>query len=486
MIKGNSTLRETCDVAHSTGPIYYRNSFEKKYVTCKETQYNGIYNVDPCFKNEGVVTTSNASISASIEQASAKTGSYVARVTGNAGSNSSNAVYRISECAINVTNGMKLSYSINPANSAGRYAYVDLLCSDGTYISSKGYSSNGTAMGTSAKGNVGSWTDYTFTFGDGQTAGKKIVAVVLRQSGASGSYTASFDNIIISDNGGNTPVVETVTVTFKNGNNTVESYTINKGASISAFPEIAAEDGKIFAGWYTQNVTLNSVSAVNSAANKVATLGAVNENKTYYAGWINIGTVSKDAKDSYASGSTVSEFELMGVQVRITNPSGLRFITRISDKLVGEIQALNGSNASLRPSSANAKGIGYGTVTILASKLNGTLVKDESATTVAKGAVVCPAVSNFMDYDGYVLYTCVVKGIPVKNYKSDIAARPYITYKDANGTTRTYYITEVGTASAGGGYKTSIYNAAQAMINTAGTDAATRSWLQTNIINAAN
>ncbi|MBQ9886986.1 MAG: hypothetical protein IJM37_09045 [Lachnospiraceae bacterium] len=486
MIKGNSTLRETCDVAHSTGPIYYRNSFEKKYVTCKETQYNGIYNVDPCFKNEGVVTTSNASISASIEQASAKTGSYVARVTGNAGSNSSNAVYRISECAINVTSGMKLSYSINPANSAGRYAYVDLLCSDGTYISSKGYSTNGTAMGTSAKGNVGSWTDYTFTFGDSQTVGKKIVAVVLRQSGASGSYTASFDNVIISDNGGNTPVVETVTVTFKNGNNTVESYTINKGASISAFPEIAAEDGKIFAGWYTQNVTLNSVSAVNSAANKVATLGAVNENKTYYAGWINIGTVSKDAKDSYASGSTVSEFELMGVQVRITNPSGLRFITRISDKLVGEIQALNGSNASLRPSSANAKGIGYGTVTILASKLNGTLVKDESATTVAKGAVVCPAVSNFMDYDGYVLYTCVVKGIPVKNYKSDIAARPYITYKDANGTTRTYYITEVGTASAGGGYKTSIYNAAQAMINTAGTDAATRSWLQTNIINAAN
>ncbi len=484
MIKNNSSLRDKCDVAHSEGPIYYRNSFEKKNVVCKETQYNGVYNVDPCFKNEGVVSTSNASVSASINtNSNAKTGSYVAALTGNASAGSSSAVYRISECAITVTEGMQLSYSMYAANNLGRNAYVELICSDGTYISTKGFSNNGVAMGAGAKGTVGSWTDYSFTFGDSDMVGKKIVGIALCYSGASGSYTTYFDDIIVSDDGSNVPEVEKVTVTFMNGSNTVSSYTMNKGASLASFPEIAAADGKLFAGWYTSSVSLTSVSNINNAASKAATLGTVNEDTTYYAGWIDIGTVAKDSTDTYASASSVSELELIGVQVRITDPSGLRFITRISDNLVAKVEALNNSNSSLRPDSTSDKGIGYGTVTTLASKLSGNLEKDVNAATVLKGNVVCPAVQNFMDYNGYVLYTCVVKGIPTKYYQSDIAARPYITYVDANGNTQTYYTTE--DSAAGGGYKTSLYKAAQAFMNT-GVSTDTKNWLQTNIIDAVN
>lgn len=485
MIKGETSLRSTCDVAHSEGPIYYRNSFEKKNVVCKDTTYNGIYNVDPCFKNEGTVSTSNASVSASIAtNSNAKTGDYVATLTGSASASSSKAVYRISECAIKITEGMKLSYSMYAANTLGRNAYVELICSDGTYISTRGYSSNGVAMGAGTKGSVGSWTDYSFTFGDSSTVGKTITGIALCYSGSSGSYTTYFDDIIVSDDGSSVPEVEKVTVTFMNGSSTVSSYSMNKGASLSSFPAAPTADGKIFAGWYTSEVSLSSASDIKNAASKVATLGTVNESTTYYAGWINIGTVSKDSTDTYASSSAVSELELIGVQVRITDPTGLRFITRISDNLVAKVEALNNSNSSLRPDSTNDKGVGYGTVTTLASKLSGNLEKDVNATTLLKGNVVCPAVQNFMDYDGYVLYTCVVKGIPTKYYQSDIAARPYITYVDANGNTQTYYTTE--DSSAGGGYKTSLYKAAQAVMNTSGVSTETKNWLQTNIIDAVN
>lgn len=484
MIKGEAALRENCDVAHSEGPVFYRNSFEKKNVVCKETQYNGIYNVDPCFKNEGVVSTSSASINASIEKNSnAKTGDYVAVLNGNASSNSSKAVYRISECAITVTEGMKLSYSMYAANDLGKNAYVELICSDGTYISTKGYSSNGTSMGAGTKGQTGSWTDYSFTFGDSQCAGKKITAIALCYSGTSGNYTTYFDDIII-ENGGSIPVQPKVNVTFKDGSNTVASYTINKGSSVSEFPEIANVNGKLFAGWYTEDVNLTDSQSVKNAASKAAKLGVINEDTTYYAEWINIGTVAKASNDAYASSSNVNEFELIGVQVRVSDPTGLRFITRISDSLVDKMEALNSANASFRPDSAADKGIGYGTVATLASRISGSLEKDVNATAVVNGNVVCPAVQNFMKYDGYVLYTCVVKGIPSKYYKSDIAARPYITYYDVNGNVHTYYTSE--DSNAGGGYKTSLYNAAQAFINTSGVDAATKEWLQNNIINAAN
>ncbi len=625
MIKNNTSLRSTCDVAHSEGPIYYRNSFEKKDVVCKETQYNGVYNVDPCFKNEGVVSTSNASVSASINtNSNAKTGSYVAALTGNASAGSSSAVYRISECAITVTEGMQLSYSMYAANNLGRNAYVELICSDGTYISTKGYSNNGVAMGAGAKGTVGSWTDYSFTFGDSSVVGKKIVGIALCYSGASGSYTTYFDDIIVSDDGSNVPddggntepevtipaldrtgwsasatansgavnnaldgdidtrwsnnayqtggeaftvnlgkgtFFDTVELQLgtstndwpasyeiyvsldgsnwgepvKTGSGAAESYyvgtqyaqyvkivqtgsknlywsihefnlkdtkydthynvayvddneviTINSytnGQSAGGLMTAPKADGKLFAGWYKNSVNLNSASTIRTAASSVASAPSVNTDTALYAGWINIGTVSKDSADTYASSSAVSELELIGVQVRITDPSGLRFITRISDNLVAKVEALNNSNSSLRPNSTSDKGVGYGTVTTLASKLSGNLEKDVNAATVLKGNVVCPAVQNFMDYNGYVLYTCVVKGIPTKYYQSDIAARPYITYVDANGNTQTYYTTE--DSAAGGGYKTSLYKAAQAFMNS-GVSTETKNWLQTNIINAAN
>lgn len=247
----------------------------------------------------------------------------------------------------------------------------------------------------------------------------------------------------------------------------IDSFAIGKTPQNLASAPSA--DGKVFAGWYNNAKTLNSVQAVKAAASDAANASAINSNSAVYAAWIEIGKNDKS-------------FELLGTQVRISDPSGLRFITQIGTGLIAELEALNQANASLKPSSNSDKGIGFGTVVTAASKIgSGQLVKDVNATTVVNGMVVCPAVNLFEKTDDYYQYTCVVKGISASNYQTDIAARPYITYKDANGVERTYYYTEAG-SNAGGGYSVNLYKAAKAFYNLNETAASVKEWLYNNII----
>ena len=230
------------------------------------------------------------------------------------------------------------------------------------------------------------------------------------------------------------------------------------------------EDGRVFAGWYTESVKLDSAAAVSAASSKAVELSEVSGNTAVYAGWIEIGT-----------GST--SFELLGTQIRIGDEMGLRFVTQIGKELIKQIEALNNENV-LRPDSLLDKGIGYGTVVTKASIVSGSeLVKDVNASTVTEGMTVVPAVKYFRKENDYYQYTCVVKGIGVSNYETEIAARPYITYKDANGRELTYYYTEAA-SSAGGGYKVSLYKAAKAICENSAADSATKDWIRKNIISA--
>lgn len=204
MMKGQRSTVSKVPVAHSNGPIYYRNSFESKYVTCVDSKYNGNYPVDPCFKNNKVLSSSNASGNASIvKNNTAKTGDYLAAFSGNGNGNNSSYIYQISETAIKIKKGMKLSYSMYAVNNGGRNTYVDLLLDDGSYVSARGFASNGVSMGSSStKGNVGSWSDCSFTFGSDSLVGKSIVGVALAYGGNAGNYSSYFDNIIIEDGEG--------------------------------------------------------------------------------------------------------------------------------------------------------------------------------------------------------------------------------------------------------------------------------------------
>ncbi|MBQ9885852.1 MAG: InlB B-repeat-containing protein [Lachnospiraceae bacterium] len=265
-----------------------------------------------------------------------------------------------------------------------------------------------------------------------------------------------------------TPQDTTFTVSYYDGDTLVDSQTFDDGQSVQTLPKLE-KDGYIFAGWYTQKVTLNSVSAVSAAASKAAAVQNISDDTALYAGWINIGTGNKS-------------FELLGTQIRTTEPTGLRFITQIGTTLIAQIEALNAANASLQPDSTADKGIGFGTVVTMASLVgNAQIEKDVNVTKVTKGMAVCPAVKLFERTDDYYQYTAVVTGITARHYQTDIAARPYITYRDANGIERTYYYTEKGT-NAGGGYSVSIYTAAKAFYANHAVSNAVKQWLYNNII----
>lgn len=229
-------------------------------------------------------------------------------------------------------------------------------------------------------------------------------------------------------------------------------------------------NGSVFAGWFKKNLgTVDAVTA-DVLSSAVDFSEKVSGDLILYPVYLSTGTVVEDKADTFNSVKyDNSGLYLQGAQIREPDASagvtaGLRFITRISTAFIKNVEALNEENASLRPASSSDKGIGYGTVITAKSNIaaGNKLVKDLSASSVMKGMYVAPAVINYKEYNGYVFYTALVVGIPEAYYTTDIAARPYITYCDANGIERTYYYTETSSAStAGGAYYTSyqkVYN----------------------------
>ena len=262
---------------------------------------------------------------------------------------------------------------------------------------------------------------------------------------------------------------DTYDVSYYDGSVKVAAFTYANGTVPTELYAALEEDGKIFAGWYTEEVTLDSAASIKAAASKAAKLSDISGNTVFYAGWIEIGK------------SNNTSFELLGTQIRTNNDMGLRFITKIGTGLLAEVEALNSEN-DLQPDSLSDKGIGYGTVATVASNIgDGMIVKNVNANTVVSGMTVVPAVKYFVKTNDYYQYTCVVRGIGVSNYETEIAARPYITYKDANGREQTYYYTEPG-SNAGGGYKVSLYRAAKAIYANSSVDNATKEWINKNII----
>ena len=257
----------------------------------------------------------------------------------------------------------------------------------------------------------------------------------------------------------------TYKVTYMNGGKEYKTvYSLNTGLyEVQDMPE--AVDGSLFAGWYLNDYgTLTEVTE-DVQASAADFSSAVKSDVVLYPVYLSVGTLERDPADksSAITASDNSGFYLEGAQIRKPDASkkvtaGVRFITRISTALISNVEQLNDRNQSLRPDSSDDKGIGYGTVvTAKKNVASGSMIeKDENAASVMNGMIVSPAVINYREYNGYVLYTALVVGIPESHYTTDIAARPYITYYDANGVERTYYYTETSSShNIGGGYYSS-------------------------------
>lgn len=113
LAKGLSQPTDSVPVPYSLGPVFYRNSFEKRttrynYVN-DVAQSEGTFPIDPCFYHDGAVRATGVSgASCAIEQGSARSGLYSARLALTS-SAAADYAYRIAELKIPVTCPLRVS-----------------------------------------------------------------------------------------------------------------------------------------------------------------------------------------------------------------------------------------------------------------------------------------------------------------------------------------------------------------------------------------
>jgi len=207
MLKGTRSETTNVPVPHSAGPVYYRNSFEKRttvynYVN-DVAQNNGTFNIDPCFYNPAVLSNSNvASPVCEIQPSNARSGLYSVKTTGTTGSNiQATYTFKIADTKMAVQPTMSLSFWKKTDNELGRYVFVDLITKTGKKLSSSGYKDQyGNSMNPAAgHGNPGAgWEQFTCQFGNGVLIGDTITAIAITyENTGTGSYAAFFDDFLI-------------------------------------------------------------------------------------------------------------------------------------------------------------------------------------------------------------------------------------------------------------------------------------------------
>lgn len=220
------------------------------------------------------------------------------------------------------------------------------------------------------------------------------------------------------------------------------------------------KDGYLFAGWFTTNQAALRLDRSYAAAAKITVTGDL----TLYAGWIPLDEVAPDVDDPF--GHSDSPFTIVGSALKADADSvGIRFFTRISTSLLSNLSKLHKDNGSMTPASYNQTGIGYGTILIRKSAQSGDLLKPSTSASYLRDgkAIIVPGVNSYAVYNGYLVYDAYVTGFLQGDYETDYLARPYLTYKDANGFTHTYYPPYDGENAASGG----IYNNLKALADSA-------------------
>lgn len=181
-------------IPHSLGPVYWRNSFERRYQQ-PNTRYEGGYNnVDVClYKPEALQSSGVSAATNEIVMENGHTGAFSFDFRGTASLDTSKYQYKIAETAILAPADLQLSYWVRAQNDPGKSVYVDLQFSDGTLLSEKaGYTPKKAAA-------AGAWEQITVDL-DASFAGQTITAVVVSYEGAAGEFAANIDDIALQVN----------------------------------------------------------------------------------------------------------------------------------------------------------------------------------------------------------------------------------------------------------------------------------------------
>lgn len=263
---------------------------------------------------------------------------------------------------------------------------------------------------------------------------------------------------------------------------------ITVGETIEEFyliPEVTATADNscpyIFKGWYYDQDNDNDTRPVVFDTDVYS--------KDIYAHWITVEDVEKDEEDTndLPPGETkYGGFDLAGVQIRKEmmdynfdeiKPGGMRFITSLNMDVVKEINKIKANNIEYGYVAATDEGWinyhkGYEKLQYVSTNTNGINTSDgdnenyfgfahnvNCTSRVAKGSSnVVPL--DHQNYSGYLIYSLVItyEGDDANGKDTNVLARPYIKYTDANGLDRVVYSEYRGESNTLGGCYTN-YNA---------------------------
>ena len=252
------------------------------------------------------------------------------------------------------------------------------------------------------------------------TAGNSTVQI--------GETSVSVD-IVISDNTGMSMLG--FEVEYDSSNFTLESYTEHEEvfpASIFG-PNVEQVPFEYTATNFKENVTSNGkLITLNFSIKENCPVGTYAiefknpEAYTIYADYVDVTTVN---------GSIVVEaynpFEFLGAQIRTSGVQGLRYIFEM------DAEALELLSEEDYPKDYDDTGVGFGSVLVPESYLNGAKLTKET-----EGAVIVPAVKLYTEPTDVLRYTVCLIETPVESYNQEFVAVPYITYLEG-GAEKTIY-----------------------------------------------
>lgn len=179
------------------------------------------------------------------------------------------------------------------------------------------------------------------------------------------------------------------------------------------------ENGEIFLGWKNEEGEYVS-STVELKAGEVLT-----------ADYDTFTVYDEEADDG--------EFYVYGMQVRITEPMGLRYIVRqknsLLEKLGGAEKIIESGTLVLPTNMTQNKELHYGEA-----------IYDETDGTLIDTPAPVPAVNIFKTLETEKLYTVVIIDIAEKNYDRHYSVRGYVRYYDANGVEQVVYSDQAHTS----------------------------------------
>lgn len=264
---------------------------------------------------------------------------------------------------------------------------------------------------------------------------------------------------------------------------------LNTDKTVSSFYDIPKVIGTgsqrmVFKGWYRNKANDDDSNPIRFNGTKFVADADV------YAHWIDIGTVSKAKDDDKIGVNSYYGFDLFGTQIRNADDddnypvkpssfdkSGLRFVTSFSEKLLSDIDKLDGTKTrpeygyvlakkSTAEKAAQLAGVSSDSYELEYNdkNVNG---KDTTATTSYGYVTNVNCTSNksysgivpldHFNSDNYRIFSLVItyKKGGSASQSQDVIARPYIRYTDANGLFRTYYSNYTGSSKLYGGCSTS-------------------------------